>query len=73
MYAKGEWNDEAQIRESLIFDHSFNKTFGVETGHERGIKLEFASRHLNLSAPDMFTLIDFMYALKLAMEACPYL
>lgn len=36
----------------------------ADTGYDRGIKLEFATRHLLLVAPDYFTFTEFLTALN---------
>ena len=45
----------------------------TKTGYDRGIKLEFATRHLLLVAPDYFTFTEFLTALKQATKECPYM
>lgn len=57
-----------------MFDYNFSMKYGKsETGYKRGIKLEFATRHLLLVAPDYFTFTEFLTGLKQAIKECPYM
>ncbi|CAD8096905.1 unnamed protein product [Paramecium primaurelia] len=74
MYCKGPFGQRAQMREQLVFDYNFRMKYGkAGTGYDRGIKLEFATRHLLLVAPDYFTFTEFLTALNQAQKECPYM
>ncbi|CAK57722.1 unnamed protein product (macronuclear) [Paramecium tetraurelia] len=74
MYCKGPFGQRAQMREQLVFDYNFRMKYGkAGTGYNRGIKLEFATRHLLLVAPDYFTYTEFLTALNQAQQCCPYM
>ncbi|CAD8108230.1 unnamed protein product [Paramecium sonneborni] len=74
MYCKGPFGQRTQMREQLVFDYNFRMKYGLAgTGYNRGIKLEFTTRHLLLVAPDYFTFTEFLTALKQATNECPYM
>jgi len=66
-------NQSSRVRESLLFDQSFQIKYGrKDTGTKRGIILSTSTRKLHLQAEDAFQAIDWISSIEAAVKECPY-